>query len=197
VSRLDLIAGPNGAGKTTLHERVISPGRPGLPFVNADDIASARFGDEAVRMSYAAAEIAAATRAALVEARLDFCTETVFSHPSKNDLIDTAVAAGYDVVLHVVMVPVELSARRVAARVAAGGHDVPADKISARYQRIWPNIVAAVARCRRSVFYDNSGDAGPIEVAAFRAGLPDYPPRWPNWSPDELLAAFPRGGLTR
>ncbi len=191
MSRLDLIAGPNGAGKTTLFERVISPGRPGLPFVNADDIAAARFGDAAAQMSYAAAEIAANTRAALIEARLDFCTETVFSHPSKVDLIDAAVAAGYDVVLHVVMVPVELSAHRVAARVAGGGHDVPTDKISARYPRIWPNVVAAVGRCRRSVFYDNSDDAGPIEVAAFRAGLSDYPPRWPDWSPDELLTAFP------
>jgi len=191
VSRLDLIAGPNGAGKTTLYERVVFPDRPGLPFVNADVIAAARFGDAAARMSYAAAEIAATTRAALIEARLDFCTETVFSHPSKVDLIDIAVAAGYDVVLHVVMVPVELSAHRVAARVAAGGHDVPAEKITSRYGRIWPNVVAAVGRCRRGVFYDNSADAGPVEIAAFRTGLADYPPRWPGWSPDALLTAFP------
>ena len=114
-----------------------------------------------------------------------------FSHPSKVELIDTAVAAGYDVVLHVVMVPVDLSASRVAARVAAGGHDVPADKITACDERIWPNVVAAVRRCRRSVAYDNSHDAGPIEVAAFRVGLPDYPPRWPDWTPDDLLTAFP------
>ena len=191
MSRLDLIAGPNGAGKTTLYERVVFPDRPGLPFVNADVIAAARFGDAAARMSYAAAEIAATTRAALIEARLDFCTETVFSHPSKVDLIDIAVAAGYDVVLHVVMVPVELSAHRVAARVAAGGHDVPAEKITSRYGRIWPNVVAAVGRCRRGVFYDNSADAGPIEIAAFRTGLADYAPRWPGWSPDALLTAFP------
>lgn len=191
MSRLDLIVGPNGAGKTTLYERVIYPGRPGLPFVNADVIAAARFGESAARMSYAAAEIAANTRSVLIDARLDFCTETVFSHPSKVDLIDAAVTAGYDVVLHVVMIPVNLSARRVAARVAAGGHDVPADKITTRYERIWPNVVAAVHRCRRSVVYDNSHDAGPIEVAAFRSGLADYPPRWPDWTPDVLLAAFP------
>jgi predicted ABC-type ATPase len=191
VSRLDLIAGPNGAGKTTLYERVIHPGRPGLPFVNADAIAAARFSEAAGRMSYAAAKIAATTRAALIEARLDFCTETVFSHPSKVDLIDSAVAAGYDVVLYVVMVPVELSVRRVAARVAAGGHDVPADKITARYERIWPNVVASVSRCRRCIFYDNSHDAGPIEVASFRGGLKDYRSRWPNWTHGRLLTAFP------
>jgi predicted ABC-type ATPase len=191
VSRLDLIAGPNGAGKTTLYERVIHAGRPGLPFVNADTIALARFGEAAERMSYAAAEIAASTRAALIDARLDFCTETVFSHPSKVDLVDTAVAAGYDVVLHIVMVPVELSVHRVAARVTAGGHDVPTDKITARYERIWPNVVKCLGRCRRCVFYDNSDDAGPIEVASFRGGLADYPPRWPDWTPGALLTAFP------
>jgi predicted ABC-type ATPase len=191
VSRLDVIAGPNGAGKTTLFERVIRPGRPGLPFVNADDIAVARYGEAAARMSYAAAEIAATTRAALIDARLDFCTETVFSHPSKVELIDAAVAAGYDVVLHVVMVPVELSARRVVARVAAGGHGVPAEKITTRYERIWPNVAAAVSRCRRSVFYDNTHDGGPVEVASFRAVLADYPPRWPDWTPAALRTALP------
>lgn len=191
MSRLDLLAGPNGAGKTTLYQRAIHPDRPGLPFVNADAIAAARFGGAATEMSYAAAEIAATTRSALIDARLDFCTETVFSHRSKVDLIDAAVAAGYDVVLHVVMVPLALSVARVAARVAAGGHDVPADKIAARYERIWPNVVAAVPRCRRCVAYDNSHDAGPVEVAAFRAGLADYPPRWPSWTPGELLSAFP------
>jgi len=43
-----------------------------------------------------------------------------------------AAGAGYDVVLHVVMIPLALSAPRVAARVAGGGHDVPADKLRAR-----------------------------------------------------------------
>ena len=59
MSRLDLIVGPNGAGKTTLFERVIFPGRPGLSFVNADDIAAARFGDAATQISYVAADISA------------------------------------------------------------------------------------------------------------------------------------------
>lgn len=190
MSRLDLIVGPNGAGKTTFYERAIHPGRPGLPFVNADAIAAARFGDDALRMGHEAAAIAAAAREALIEARLDFCTETVFSHPSKVDLIDAAVAAGYDVALHVVMVPLPLSAARVQARVAAGGHDVPAEKIESRYERIWPNVVAAVPRCRRSVIYDNAVDAGPIEIGAFRFGLADYPARWPGWTPEVLRVAL-------
>jgi predicted ABC-type ATPase len=187
VSRLDVVAGPNGAGKTTLYERVIRPARPGLPFVNADRIARDRFpGDELAR-AYDAAEIAARARAALIDARIDFCTETVFSHPSKLDLVITAVAAGYDVVLHAVLIPLELSGPRVAARMAAGGHGVPAEKLAVRYRRLWPLIADATPHCYRAVFWDNAEDDGPSEVASFRFGVGDYQPRWPDWTPSPLL----------
>src|SRR3546814_6091082 len=166
----------------------ISPGRPGLPFVNADRIARDRFPGRELEQAYEAARIAAAARRALVDARLDFCTETVFSHASKLDLVTDAVAASYDVVLHVVMIPVELSGRRVAARVAAGGHDVPTEKLASRYERLWPLVVAAVPHCHRAVFYDNSADDGPTEVASYRYGLPDHTSRWPRWTPPPLLA---------
>ncbi len=187
MSRLDLIAGPNGAGKTTLHQRVIRPARPGLPFVNADLIARDRFPGEESANAYEAAEIAARARQALIDARLDFCTETVFSHTSKVDLVITATAAGYDVVLHVVIIPLALSPRRVAARVAAGGHDVPTGKLTRRYQRLWPLVSAAAPHCHRAVFWNNAADNGPFEVASYRYGTADYPPRWPAWTPRPLL----------
>lgn len=188
MSRLDLIVGPNGAGKTTLYERVIAPGRPGLPFVNADRIARDRFPGHELEHAYEAARIAAAARAALLDARLDFCSETVFSHESKIDLVITAADSGYEVVVHVVMIPLALSGPRVVARVAAGGHDVPAEKLTSRYERLWPNVAAAVQHCYRVVFYDNSTDHGPTEVASYRYGVTDYPSRWPHWTPEPLLA---------
>ena len=187
MSRLDLVVGPNGAGKTTFFERVIAPGRPGLPFVNADRIARDRFRGDEVARAYEAARIAAEVRRALIEARLDFCAETVFSHRSKVELIATAVDAGYDVVLHVVMIPLALSRHRVAARVAAGGHDVPTAKLAERYERLWPLVAEAVPQCHQSVFWDNATDDGPLEVASFRHGVPDHPPTWPPWTPPPLL----------
>jgi predicted ABC-type ATPase len=183
VSRLDLIAGPNGAGKTTFYERVIAPDRPGLPFVNADRIAANRFPGEELERAYEAAEIAAKARQALLDARLDFCAETVFSHPSKVDFVNDAADAGYDVVLHVLMIPLDLCEPRVTHRVAAGGNAVPVDKLAPRYERIWDLVAAAVPRCHRAVFYDNSVDDGPIEVASYRYGVADYPERWPQWAP--------------
>ncbi|TVR22871.1 MAG: ATPase [Nitriliruptor sp.] len=187
MSRLDLIAGPNGAGKTTLYQRVIRPARPGLPFVNADLIARDRFGGDELANAYEAARIAARARQALIDATLDFCTETVFSHTSKIELVATATAAGYDVVLHVVMIPLELSSRRVASRVAVGGHDVPTGKLASRYRRLWPLVAVAAPHCYRTLFWNNAADNGPFEVASYRYGTADYPPRWPAWTPQPLL----------
>ena len=85
------------------------------------------------------------------------------------------------------MIPLALSAPRVAARVAGGGHDVPADKLRARYERLWPNVFAAVPHCYRMAFYDNSTDDGPNEVASYRYCFADYPSRWPTWIPEPLL----------
>jgi predicted ABC-type ATPase len=187
VSRLDLIVGPNGAGKTTLYERVIAPARPGLPFVNADRIARERFPGRETEQAYESADIATKTRAALIEARLGFCTETVFSHRSKIDLVNAAVSANYDVVLQVVMIPPALSELRVGARVRSGGHDVPLNKLAPRYERLWPLVASVTPQCFRAVFYDNAVDEGPIEVAAYRFGISDYLPRWPSWTPGSLL----------
>ena len=71
--RLDLVARPSGSSKSTFVERVIAPRRSGLAFVNAD----------------------------VIDAREPFIAETVFSHPSKLDLIGRARVAGYIVALHV------------------------------------------------------------------------------------------------
>ena len=130
---------------------------------------------------------AARRRDARSAAGIDVCSETVCSHESEIDLVTTAAAAGYDVVLHVVMIPLRLSGPRVAARVAHGGHDVPADKLESRYMRLWPHIVTAAPHCHRAVFYDNSAHQGPSEVGSYRYAVADYPPRWPNWTPDPLL----------
>ena len=113
--------------------------------VNADEIARHRWPGEALEHVYAAARIAAETRAKLVELGESFVAETVFSHPSELELIDAAHTAGYTVVLHVLLIPEELAVERVRHRALAGGHHVPEDKIRQRYQRLWTSR----CRCRR------------------------------------------------
>ena len=77
----------------------------------------------------------------------DFVTETVFSHPSKLELIDEARIRGFTViVMHVGVDTPDLSVARVGTRVEEGGHIVPEDKIRARYARGAPFIRAAVLK---------------------------------------------------
>jgi predicted ABC-type ATPase len=191
VSRLDLVVGPNGAGKSTFVRLVIRPLWPAAHVVNADDIAALRWPDDPAAHAYDAAEIANQTRARLIQLARPFVTETVCSHRSKLDLVRDAKHAGYYIALHVLLVPVELSVARVRARVAAGGHDVPVDKIRARYARLWPIVADAIVMSDAATVWDNSRHDGPTDVASFLDGVEVHSPRWPEWCPGALTARWP------
>jgi len=184
--RLDLVVGPNGAGKSTFVELSLSKVAVGSAFVNADEIARRRWPDDAEQHAYEAAEIAARTRTALVGQRLPLIAETVFSHPSKLDLITLAHAADYHVAVHVLLVPERLSVARVAYRVANGGHSVPEAKIRERYLRLWPLVAQAIAVADTAVIYDNSLRDGPREVARFAGGQAIGALDLPDWAPAVL-----------
>jgi predicted ABC-type ATPase len=193
VNRLDLVAGPNGAGKSTFIELTLAPLLAGSVFVNADEIAKQRWPNDPTAHAYDAALIAAETRAKLIELGRPFIAETVFSHPSKLELIDTAHAAGYTVVLHVLLIPEELAVARVAYRVAAGGHPVAQNKIRERYHRLWALVAEAILRCAQATVYDNSGRKGPRIVADMSEGFIVGSPAWPDWTPRALSARWPAG----
>src|SRR3954449_11414463 len=165
--RLDLVVGPNGAGKSTFVELILAPLRPGVTVVNADVIAAQRWPEDPQAHAYDAARVAAQTRTRLIERKDPFLAETVFSHPSRLDLIDAASAAGYAVTLHVLLVPEDLTVHRVAQRVAAGGHTVPEDKIRSRYLRLWSLVAVAITRTDATHVWDNSRHDGPAEIALF------------------------------
>ncbi|RBO52891.1 hypothetical protein DSD19_11995 [Rhodovulum sp. BSW8] len=180
---LILLAGPNGSGKSTLYRTRVAPSFAG-PFVNADLIQRDELKDASMEASYKAAKIAAARRASLLEARQSFATETVFSHPSKLDIVTEARARGYMViVMHVGVDHPNLSVARVQARTGEGGHDVPEEKIRDRYARGQPLIRQAVLRADRGMVFDNSRlNEPPRLVLLFAAGrLVRAEPVLPNW----------------
>ncbi|NHU49366.1 AAA family ATPase [Rhodococcus sp. A14] len=193
MKRLDLVVGCNGAGKSTFVAFTLAPLLPSSPFVNADEIAKQRWPANPAAHSYEAAEIAAKTRAHLLTLGKSFIAETVFSHPSKLELIDEARTHDYTVVLHVVMIPEELAVQRVRYRVRAGGHEVPEDKIRQRYQRIWGLLAQAFPRCDHASVYDNSASTGPRIVAQFTDGHLVGEATWPAWTPAELTSHTSRG----
>ena len=192
MKRLDLVIGPNGAGKSTFVALTLAPLLRGSVFVNADEIARTRWPDDAAAHSYDAARVAAATRAALIARGRSFIAETVFSHPSKLELVDSAHGAGYVVALHVLLIPEELAVQRVAYRVRAGGHQVPEIKVRERYQRLWALAATAIGRCDLATVYDNSQRSGPRIVAQFSGGQPTATPAWPDWSPAALTVRWPQ-----
>lgn len=191
MSRLDLVAGSNGAGKTTFVTRVVHRAWPAATFVNADEIARRRWPGDEERHAYEAAGIAEETRDRLITLGMPLIAETVFSHPSKLDLITTAKKAGFYVALHVLMVPEDLSVARVAIRVAQGGHSVPEEKIRSRWRRLWALLADAAVMADRATFYDNANRGGPDVVALFVDGLEVGEPRWPRWAPAELPDRWP------
>ena len=181
---LYLIVGPNGAGKTTLFERVIGPAT-GLEFVNADLIAAEQWPGAGPEHAYEAAKLAAARRDELIAARGSFATETVFSHPSKLEMLERARTAGYRTYLQVVLVPKALAVARVRNRVETGGHYVPADKVEERFDRLWPLVAGAVRIADEATVYDNSRGSL-LTVARYSSGRLVGAPSCPPWTPSEL-----------
>jgi predicted ABC-type ATPase len=190
LKQLHLVIGPNGSGKTTFFEEFLAMELPSYVYVNADEIAKARWPADSDAHAYEAAQVAAETRAHLIAGGRSFIAETVFSHRSKLDLLRSAREAGYQVVLHVMLVPEELAVRRVAYRVQAGGHDVPERKIRERYRRLWLLVAQAISLADRAVLYDNSRRTGPVKIAEFFGGLPIGAATWPEWAPEPVVSRW-------
>lgn len=172
---LHLIVGPNGAGKSTLYATAIKTYFPDAAFVNADLLAREKFGHHANTAEEVAYGQAAATalRLDLLRKRLDLVAETVFSHPSKLELVRDAKTSGYQVwIYHVHVETPTLSIKRIARRVAQGGHDVPTDKAVARYARNQPLIRDAIRLADRAFVFDNSVfGQPPRRILEFRHGV--------------------------
>jgi len=173
------LAGPNGAGKTTFYHAHLEPA--GLRFVNTDVIAR-----ELNLAPYAAAHVADALRRELLKQRESFVFETVFSDPVGNKLsfLKDAAQDGYTVVLCFVGISgPKISGERVGMRVSQGGHDVPREKLVARFPRILANLKAALRELPHVWVFDNDDLRTPFRlVAVFEDGravkIGTPVPRW-------------------
>lgn len=156
------IAGPNGAGKTTFYHAHLRSN--GLRFINADEIAHQLELD-----AYEAAALANALRLELCQQRESFVFETVFSDPvgDKISFLNNAAQSGYQVVLCYIGVPdAETAEERVAMRVSQGGHDVPPEKLAARFPRSLANLRLALQQLPLVLVFDNSDLAWPFRKVA-------------------------------
>lgn len=155
-----VIAGPNGSGKSTLTNYLIEAGIDFGEYINPDEIAATLDLPEPVRSKQAQA-IADVQRDRCLTSRLSFSFETVMSHRSKVDLMIRAADAGYEVTVYFVCTSdPEINVGRVENRVSSGGHDVPHERIVARYWRTLELLPYAALTARRMVLFDNSALVG-------------------------------------
>ena len=141
-------AGPNGSGKTTVTRILPTCGT----YVNADDIKAA-YG----LTDLEAAQQAEMLRNTLIDKRADFSFETVLSTERNLLLLEKAKSFGYEVqCVYVLTCDENINVARVKVRHKAGGHDVPEDKIRARYHRALALIPRLLSLCDKVLIYDNS-----------------------------------------
>ena len=164
-----VVAGPNGAGKTTVTTRLrAEKWSDGVEYLNPDDIAQSRFGDwNSPQAALDAARWTEARREELLAKRAGIAFETVFSTEGKVDFLSRAKRAGYFVrVFFIGTSDPTINAKRVAARVIQGGHDVPIPKIVSRSESSMANLSAAIALADRVYVYDNSIDGVEARLCA-------------------------------
>ena len=156
------LAGANGAGKSTFFHAHLAD--TGLRFVNADDLAV-----EMGLGAYEAAELAASLRAGLVGQRESFVFETALYDPvgaKVSELLETGRNGMHVVVVFIRVDSPETSKQRVAMRVMQGGHDVPDEKLEARFQRTLANLERAIKALPVVIIFDNTNLTRPFQLEA-------------------------------
>lgn len=161
-----ILAGPNGSGKTTFASLLLQHewGKNCLN-LNADALAR-ELGDwnNPTCVQQAQHMVREQLESALC-ARQNILYETVFSHPSKLELIRKARALGYFIRLFFICTASpRINIDRVAERFAKGGHTVPGDKVCARYTRALLYGAEAMRIVQRGYLYDNSHNVATCEL---------------------------------
>lgn len=107
--------------------------------------------------SYHASVLSDFLRRQALQAGLSFSFETVMSAEDKVELLNEAQTRGYRTYLYFVATEnPAINIQRVRTRVAAGGHDVPEDKIVSRYHRSLELLKKAIPFTDRAFLFDTS-----------------------------------------
>ncbi|MDR7297719.1 putative ABC-type ATPase [Pelomonas aquatica] len=163
-ARLFVLAGVNGAGKSSLGGAAIQAS--GAEFFNPD-IAAARLREQQPGLSAEQANGLAWTlgrrglERALAEG-LTYAFETTLGGASMTKLLLGGARDGAEVhVWYAGLATPELHLRRIQARVAAGGHDIPEAKVRERFDASRANLVKLMPHLASLRVYDNSFEADP------------------------------------
>lgn len=169
-----IIGGVDGVGKSSFTGVLKSQKNDLGMIVDVDNI-TAQLGGKAIEGSKRAIHI----MESCIQDGVSFTQETTLSGHHTKTTAHKVKDAGYYIRLYYIgLDTTEESKRRIANRVARGGHNIDSEDVERRFLGRWTAVQAVLPYCDEAVFYDN----GFAEVAVYRNGElileGDHRPRW-------------------
>ena len=161
---LFVLAGVNGAGKSSVGGALLA--EHGLTWFNPDSHARelvAQLGLEAVDANARAWEFGRAQLAAAIADGRNHAFETTLGANTIPEMLARASRSHDVVMIFCGLASAEMHLRRVQARVASGGHDIPVTKIRERWISSRINLIRLMPLLARLQVFDNSAEAAPGE----------------------------------
>ncbi|MEO0055412.1 MAG: hypothetical protein RLZZ50_1359 [Verrucomicrobiota bacterium] len=177
---ITVLAGVNGAGKSSVAGSLVRAA--GGEYFNPDEVARSLLRQNPDLDSAGANSLAWAQGKNLLERAIakneDFVFETTLGGNTLARLLARAAKDGMAVkIFFVGLATVEHHLRRVAARVAQGGHDIPEAKIRERWESSRLNLIRLLPQLAELMVWDNSAEAdfakkepGPVLVLHLKEG---------------------------
>lgn len=171
-----IIGGVNGVGKSSF-TGVLKSRTADLGVIVDVDKITGQLGKGAIEGGKAALRI----MEDCIEKGVSFTQEATLSGHRIKNTAQRVRDAGYQIRLYYIgLDTADESNRRIANRVARGGHNINTDDVDRRFKSRWDAVKAVLPYCDEAAFYDN--DNGFAEVAIYQNGemilVGDYRPRW-------------------
>ena len=170
---LYIIAGCNGAGKTTAANILLPTLFENTEFVNADNIARVISPSNPESVAFEAGRRMLTRIDELIVQRQSFTIETTLATRSLLKMVHNAQQKGYYVtILYFWLNSPDMAVERVAARVRAGGHDIPEETIRRRYTvGLSYFFHTYMPECDKWILADNSEPPFQIVAEGSKKGL--------------------------
>jgi predicted ABC-type ATPase len=187
---LTVIAGSNGSGKSTFTR--YTQETLDVPVIDPD-LETRMIRPDAPETAAIAGGKQALLRARAYLANNDsFAVETTLSGNTYLKMMTQAKQKGWQVnLIYVGVSDVQINIKRVAQRVARGGHNVPQQDVRRRYTRSLANLATAIQKADHTIIYDNSTSAGYQPVLTIEAGrVTKFVDELPEWIKSSLPPEF-------
>lgn len=204
--RITVLAGTNGAGKSSIAGAMLR--RAGARSFDPDEAARRLRGADPRLGAAEANGLAWHEGRRLLERaiteRKSYTFETTLGGRTIPQLLVRATRAGLELrIFYVGLASPEQHVERVRARVARGGHDIPAETIRRRYTRSLESLVRLLPKARETEVLDNSREGDPAAgdrphpqlLLHLRDGRIEAPPlselgKTPSWARPVLAQAM-------